>query len=149
MKRLLSLVLPENADGTGNFRYGKAGHMHFGFLGSAPVVRTSDGVTTGIAHLATGDVGSNITTTSQAVSTRLTIFSGRTAATAATIPAASGTLRELIIQNANTSSGAVTVTSPSTNIFGAASASATATSVIAIATVARFLSDGTSWYRVA
>jgi len=82
------------------------------------------------------------------VAKRLTVFSGRTAATAATIPAASGDLRELTIQNANTSSGAVTVTSPSTNIYAAGSASAAATNVIAIATCATFLSDGTNWYRV-
>jgi len=81
------------------------------------------------------------------VATRLVIFSGRTAATAATIPAASGVLRDIIIQNANTSSGAVTVTSPSTNIYTSASASASATSVIAVATTARYLSDGTNWYR--
>jgi hypothetical protein len=81
------------------------------------------------------------------VATRLVIFSGRTAATAATIPAASGVLRDIIIQNANTSSGAVTVTSPSTNIYTSSSASASATSVIAIATTARYLSDGTNWYR--
>ena len=78
------------------------------------------------------------------VATRLVIFSGRTAAT---IPAASGVIRDLIIQNANTLSGAVTVTSPSTNIYTSASASASATSVIAIATTARYLSDGTNWYR--
>jgi hypothetical protein len=41
----------------------------------------------------------------------------------------------------------VTVTSPSTNIYTSASASASATSVIAIATTARYLSDGTNWYR--
>lgn len=81
------------------------------------------------------------------VATRLTIFSGRTAATAATLPAASGVLRDIIIQNANTSAGAVTVTSPSTNIYTSASASASATSVIAVATTARYLSDGTNWYR--
>lgn len=83
-----------------------------------------------------------------AVTTRLTIFSGRTAATAATLPAASGVLREVLVQNANTSSGAVTLTSPSTNIFASGSASASATNVVAINTTARFLSNGTSWYRV-
>jgi hypothetical protein len=81
------------------------------------------------------------------VATRLVIFSGRTAATAATIPAASGALRDIIIQNANTSSGAVTVTSPSANIYTSASATPAATSVIAIDTTARYLSDGTNWYR--
>lgn len=82
------------------------------------------------------------------VSTRLTVFSGRTATTAATIPAATGDLRELVIQNANTSSGAVTVTAPTASIYAAGSASASATDVIAIATCARYWSDGTSWYRV-
>ncbi len=81
------------------------------------------------------------------VSTRLTVFSGRTAATAATIPAATGDIRELIIQNANTSSGAVTVTAPTASIFAAGAATASATDVIAIATAVRYLSDGTSWYR--
>jgi hypothetical protein len=81
------------------------------------------------------------------VATRLVIFSGRTAATAATLPAASGVLRDIIIQNANTSFGAVTVTSPSTNIYTSASASASATNGIAINTTARYLSDGTNWYR--
>jgi len=147
--KLFSLQLPENADGTGLFRWRKKGAKRIGFLGSALCIQSSDGTTVGISDFATGDVApSNITTTSQAVSTRFVIFSGRTAATAATIPAATGTLRELIIQNANTSSGAVTVTSPAANIFSAASASASATNVIAVTTVARFLSNGTSWYRV-
>jgi len=80
------------------------------------------------------------------VATRLVIFSGRTAATAATLPAASGVLRDIIIQNANTSAGAVTVTSPSTNIYTSGSATS-ATNVIAVNTTARYLSDGTNWYR--
>ena len=81
------------------------------------------------------------------VATRLVIFSGRTAATAATIPAASGVLRDIIIQNANTSAGIVTVTSPSANIYASASATPSATNAIAINSIARYLSDGTSWYR--
>lgn len=81
------------------------------------------------------------------VATRLVIFSGRTAATAATIPAASGVLRDIILQNANTSAGAVTITSPSANIYASASATPSATNVIAVATTARYLSDGTNWYR--
>jgi hypothetical protein len=95
----------------------------------------------------TGDVVAGAGT-GYAVTTRLTIFSDRTAATAATLPAASGVLREVLVQNANTGSGAVTLTSPSTNIFASGSASASATNVVAINTTARFLSNGTSWYRV-
>jgi hypothetical protein len=111
--------------------------------GSSKVRKVSlnqiNGISSGDVVLAAGNAA--------VVATRLVIFSGRTAATAATIPAASGVLRDIIIQNANTSSGAVTVTSPSANIYTSASASASDQSVIAIATTARYLSDGTNWYR--
>jgi hypothetical protein len=141
--RLLSLVLPENSI----WRYLRKGRKAIGFVGGTLVTREADGTTTGVSDLtateATVALGTGV-----ALATRFSLFSGRTAATAATIPAASGSLRHLIIQNANTSSGAVTITSPSTNIYTAASASASATAVIAIATVATFLSDGTNWYRV-
>jgi hypothetical protein len=142
MKTLLSLILPENS----TFRYLKNGRKGIGFRDGTLITRDSDGVEVGVTGLAVADVtmaaGNNAV-----IAKRLTIFSGRTAATAATIPAASGPVRDLIIQNANTSSGAVTVTSPATNIYSSASASATSTHVIAIATTARFLSDGTSWFR--
>jgi hypothetical protein len=111
--------------------------------GSSKVRRISlnqiNGLSAADVVLAAGDAA--------VVATRLVIFSGRTAATAATLPAASGVLRDIILQNANTSSGAVTVTSPSANIYTSASATPAATSVIAIATTARYLSDGTNWYR--
>lgn len=111
--------------------------------GSSKVRKVSlnqiNGVSSGDVVLAAGDAA--------VVATRLVIFSGRTAATAATIPAASGVLRDIILQNANTSSGAVTVTSPSANIYTSSSATPASTSVIAVATTARYLSDGTNWYR--
>lgn len=149
MRSLLSLILPDNEGNTVSRRYLKAGRKAIGFQDLQLVVANPAGLEQGIQCLTADDIQANITTDAQAVTKRFVIFSGRTAATAATIPAATGELRELIIQNANTSSGAVTVTSPATNIFGSASATATATSVIAINTTARFLSNGTNWYRVA
>jgi len=113
--------------------------------GSSKVRKLSLNAVLGLAP--TGDIVA-LAGDAAVVATRLTVFSGRTTATAATLPAASGVLREVIVQNANTSSGAVTLTSPSTNIFSSASASASATSVVAINTNARFLSNGTNWYRV-
>lgn len=148
MKRLLSLILPDNEGITVSRRYLLAGRKALGFQDKQLVVASPDGLEQGVNCLTVDDIQANITTDSQAVTKRFVIFSGRTAATAATIPAATAELRELIIQNANTSSGAVTVTSPATNIFGSASAIATPTSVIAVNTTARFLSNGTNWYRV-
>jgi hypothetical protein len=142
MKTLLSLILPENS----TFRYLKNGRKGIGFRDGTLITRDSNGVEVGITALAVADV-TMAAGNAAVVSKRFTIFSGRTAATAATIPAASGPVRDLIIQNANTSSGAVTVTSPATNIYTAASASPTSTHVIPIATTHRFLSDGTSWFR--
>lgn len=112
---------------------------------------TKDGYSNlrGVTVLSSADVAANVTTDAQAVTTRMTVFSGRTAATAATIPDATGSLRELFIMNTNTSSGAVTLTSPATNMFSAANASAVATCVVAINTTVRLLSNGTNWYRVA
>jgi hypothetical protein len=113
--------------------------------GSSKVRKLSLNAVLGLAP--TGDVVA-LAGDAAVVSTRLTVFSGRTTATAATLPAASGVLREVIVQNANTSLGAVTLTSPSTNIFSSASGSASATSIVAINTNAMFLSNGTNWYRV-
>lgn len=141
--RILSLVLPEES----TWRFLNGARKAIGFVGGVLVTRHHDGTTVGVSDL-TADEATLAAGTAAVVSTRFTLFSGRTAATVATIPAASGSLRHLIIQNANTSSGALTVTSPSTNIYTAASASASATAIIAIATVATFLSDGTNWYRV-
>jgi|APGre2960657404_1045060.scaffolds.fasta_scaffold02316_6 hypothetical protein len=143
MKSLFSLVLPE----TSTWRYLRKGRKAIGFTAGNLVTRTAEGVEVGVSNL-TADEDTLAAGDAAAVSTRLTVFSGRTAATAATIPAASGDLRELIIMNANTSSGAVTITSPSTNIYDAGSATAAATDVIAIADCARYLSNGTSWFRV-
>jgi len=78
------------------------------------------------------------TGTSFTVSTRLT-QSTNAGAVAGTLPAATGALREVIIVNTGSSLGAVTMSSTST-IVGL--------TTIAISTSGRFLSNGTSWYRV-
>lgn len=143
MKTILSLVLPENSV----WRYVNKGRKALGFKGGVLVTRSAAGTEVGVSDLAAGEA-TMAAGDAAVVSTRLTVFSGRTAATAATIPAATGDLRELIIMNANTSSGAVTITAPTASIYDAGSATASATDVIAIADCARYLSDGTSWYRV-
>lgn len=141
--RLLSLILPEDS----TWRYLRKGRKAIGFTGGNLVTRTAEGVEVGVTSL-TADEDNMAAGDAEVINTRLTVFSGRTAATAATIPAATGDLRELIIMNANTSSGAVTITAPSASIYDAGSATASATDVIAVADCARYLSNGTSWFRV-
>jgi len=97
-----------------------------------------------IVGLSASDIGTAITTDAQTISSRLTVFSGRTAATAATLPAASGALRSVIIVNTNTSLGVVTV-SGGGGVTGNAAIPVPASGV---SSSAQFLSDGTSWYRV-
>jgi hypothetical protein len=148
MKSILSLILPSNPLLEASKRYLKAGRKGIGFQDNQLITFDSDGRDQGYGCLTEDDIQENITTNLSAVTKRFVIFSGNTGAIAADIPAPSGELRELIIQNANTSSGAVTVSSSASNIFGSASATVSATSVIAIDTTARFLSNGTYWYRV-
>jgi hypothetical protein len=143
MKTILSLVLPINA----TWRYIRKGRKAIGFKAGTLVTRSATGTEVGVSDLAAGEVAM-AAGDAKVISKRLTVFSGRTAATAATIPAASGELRELIIMNANTSSGAVTITAPTTSIYDAGSASASATDVIAIGDTAHYLSNGASWFRI-
>jgi hypothetical protein len=139
--RILSLILPENSV----WRFLRKGRKGIGFNAGALVTRSAAGTEVGISNLAPGDLQTAITADAGTVTKRAVVFSGRTAATAATIPHPSGEIRELLIMNANTSSGIVTVaTNPVTTILGAHVAPA----AIAINTPARFLSNGTSWYRV-
>lgn len=145
MKSLLSLILPANPLRDAVKRYLKTGRKAIGFQDYQLVVMSPGGRDQGISCLTADDIQTAITTDAQTVTKRCVTFSGRTAATAATIPSPTGELRELLIQNANTSSGAVTVaTSPVTTIGGAQASPG----VIAINTPARFLSNGTVWTRV-
>jgi hypothetical protein len=145
MKSILSLILPDNEGKTISRRYLKEGRKAIGFQDKQLVTALTSGVEQGINAITADDLSANITTDAGTVSKRVTIFSGRTAATAATIPSPSGELRELLIMNANTSSGAVTLaTNPVTTAYGAHASPL----VVAINTPARFLSNGSNWYRV-
>lgn len=76
--------------------------------------------------------------------TRLTFITGGTTSTV-NIPAPSGNLREIIVMNGG--SGNATVTAATATIRTAAAPTAATTSVVSAGATARFLSDGTSWYR--
>lgn len=146
MRSLLSLILPDNEGISISRRYLKGDRKAIGFQDKQLVVAKPDGTEQGVNCLTADDIQANITTDAQTITKRAVIFSGRTGATAATAPSPSGEIRELLVMNANTSSGVVTLaTNPVTTFLGAHATPA----AITINTPARFLSNGTNWYRVA
>lgn len=77
--------------------------------------------------------------------TRLTFISGGTTSTV-NIPAPTGEVREIIVMNGG--SGSATVTAPSAVIRSAAAPTAATTNAVVAGATARYLSDGTTWFRV-
>ena len=150
MKSILSLILPDNEDGSISKRFLKAGRKAIGFHDQQLVTANSAGTEQGFGCLTADDIQTSHTGAGPVTLTkRFIICSGYTAgAVVVNIPVPTGELRELIIQNANTVSGALTVTAATATIFSSASATVAANVTVAINTTARFLSNGTNWYRV-
>lgn len=96
-----------------------------------------------IFGLASTDVASSVAGTI-AVTTKLTLIVSGTTSTV-NIPAASGVLRDIIIMNGG--SGNATVTSATANIITSLATTAATTAVLGTTGTARFLSNGTNWYR--
>jgi hypothetical protein len=91
----------------------------------------------------TGDVVTSVAGTIT-VSSKLTLITSGTTSTV-NLPLPSGSLRDIIIMNGG--SGAATATSATAKIKTSAATTAATTASITQATSARFLSDGTFWYR--
>jgi hypothetical protein len=96
-----------------------------------------------INGLSSSDVATSVAGTIT-VSSRLTLITSGTTSTV-NLPLPSGALRDIIIMNGG--SGSATATSASANIKTSAATTAATTAAILTATTARFLSDGTFWYR--
>lgn len=91
----------------------------------------------------TGDVTTSVAGTIT-VSTKLTLITSGTTSTV-NLPLPSGVIRDIIVMNGG--SGTATATSGTANIKTSAATTAATTAGILTATTARFLSDGTFWYR--
>ena len=91
----------------------------------------------------TGDVVTSVAGTIT-VSSKLTLITSGTTSTV-NLPLPSGALRDIIVMNGG--SGAAAATSATANIKTSAATTAATTASILTATTARFLSDGTFWYR--
>lgn len=96
-----------------------------------------------INGLSSSDVATSVAGTIT-VSSRLTLITSGTTSTV-NLPLPSGALRDIIIMNGG--SGSATATSASANIKTSAATTAATTAAISTTTPARFLSDGTFWYR--
>ena len=91
----------------------------------------------------TGDVVTAVAGTIT-VTSKLTLITSGTTSTV-NLPLPSGVIRDIIVMNGG--SGAATATSATANIKTSAATTAATTASITAGTTARFLSDGTFWYR--
>ena len=96
----------------------------------------------------TGDIASVASTASLTPTTRVTVITGTSQACQLVFPSAAGVLRELIVTNQMTTA-AVTppaLSSTATTLSAGSVAAFGGTGVVGA--TARFLSNGTGWYRV-
>ena len=91
----------------------------------------------------TGDVVTSAAGTIT-VTSKLTLITSGTTSTV-NLPLPSGVIRDIIVMNGG--SGTATATSATANIRTSSAPTAATTAAILTATTARFLSDGTFWYR--
>jgi hypothetical protein len=91
----------------------------------------------------TGDVVTSAAGTIT-VTSKLTLITSGTTSTV-NMPLPSGVIRDIIVMNGG--SGTATATSATANIRTSPAPTAATTAAILTATTARFLSDGTFWYR--
>jgi hypothetical protein len=78
------------------------------------------------------------------VTSKLTLITSGTTSTV-NLPLPSGVIRDIIVMNGG--SGTATATSATANIRTSPAPTAATTAAILTGTTARFLSDGTIWYR--
>lgn len=148
MKSFLNLILPGNPLQRMSGRGVKDGRKAYGFSFGQPAFRDGDGVAQGINAPLPADVTVNATATIN-ITTRVNYLTYAAGTVTANMPPVAGVLRDVyIIKNG---ANGVTVNRFGTdtgNIFLSAGAAAGTSATVATATVARFVSDGTSWYRV-
>lgn len=143
--RLLSLVLPKNA----NWRYLKKGRKGLGFEEGVLSTRvTGSDYSVGVNAPIPGEVTSDSTNT-VAITKRVNYLTHSAGGVTATLPLVAGDLREVFIIKNGANDVTVNINGgDSGNIILSAAAAASNTDTVATATTARYLSDGTSWYRV-
>ena len=142
MKTILSLVLPAKS----TWRYITKGRKGIGFKDGTLVTRDATGVEVGIADLAVGDVGTTITTDAQALVSRLNYLTVN--AITATLPLVAGSLRDVTVIKNGAGTCVVSRSGSDSGNIVISGAGAGTSATILTGGQARFLSNGTNWYRV-
>lgn len=149
MKSILSLILPGNPTDNANRRFLKGGRKAFAFAFGQPAFLGEDGSELGLNGLIPSDTQTDSTVT-VALTKRVNYLTHTAATVTATLPLVSGELREIIVIKNGASGVTVTkATADASNIILSAASAAGSTNTVATATSARYLSNGTNWYRVA
>jgi len=146
MKRLLSLILPDNEGITISRRYLLAGRKALGFQDKQLVVAGPNGLEQGVNCLTADDVGATVSTNAQNLIARLNYLTVN--AITAKLPPVAGELRDVtVIKNGAGNCVVSRSASDSGSIVISGAGEGTSATIIS-GGQGRFLSNGTIWYRV-
>lgn len=148
MKSLLSLVLPANPRDNANRRFLKGGRKAYAFAFGQPAILGDDGSERGICSLLPTDDQTN-STAAVALTKRVNYLTYTVGTVTATLPPVAGELREImVIKNGAQKVEVKKAAADASNIILSAGSPAGDANDVLTATAARYLSDGTNWYRV-
>lgn len=143
MKTILSLVLPVNA----TWRYINKGRKAIGFKAGTLVTRSATGVEIGVGQLASGDT-QTLSATPANLTKRLNYCTHAAATQVVFLPPVTGELRDVWVIKNGANAATVTINAADSGNIILSGAAASTTSSVATTTTARFLSNGTNWFRV-
>lgn len=146
MKRLLSLILPDNEGVTVSRRYLLAGRKAIGFQDKQLVVANPSGLEQGVNCLTADDVGATVTTSGQNLIARLNYLTVN--ATTAQLPPVAGELRDVTVIKNGAGTCVVSRSSSDSGSIVISGAGIGTSATISTGGQGRFLSNGTNWYRV-
>ena len=148
MKSILALILPGNPTSNANRRYMKDGRRGFGFSYGLPAILGDADAETGLSTLLPDDAVT-ISTTPATLTKRMNYLTHAAATQVVYLPIVSGAVRDVwIIKNGANGATVNISASDSGNILKSGGAVAGTSATVATTATARFMSDGTSWYRV-
>lgn len=148
MKGFLNLILPGNPSDNCSRRGLKEGRRAFGFSFGQPAILADDGTELGLSAPLPGDCQTADTAT-VSLNKRVNYLTYTTGTVTGNLPPVNGQLRDIYVIKRGTNDVAVTKASAdAANIILSAAFAAASSSTVATNTSARFLSNGTNWFRV-
>lgn len=147
MKGFLNLILPGNPSDNCNRRGLKEGRRAFGFSFGQPAVLADNGVELGLNAPLPSDVDTHSTTPVN-LTKRLNYCTHTAAAQVVFLPPVAGQLRDVWVIKNGANQATVTINAADSGNIILSGAVANTNSAVATTTTARFLSNGTNWFRV-